>query len=357
MADKYIDPLGLSALKSWIMSKIPIVDSSMSDSSENAVQNKVVKAYVDSMNGGAFASMFSIGLADSYMVEVEEDAPAVLSSALNLDGFVAPVGTSGIVWKKPSVIVPPVQWTTTVDDDYNYTGSVDVKVQFGEAGYLTKNVTFKRPGDGKLYACMMSDSTAHIETGIDAMYEYKYHAKGHPIPSQQCVLVDAYLSNTARATIRMLSGSNKFQVMWAANREVLGSSIGMTIGKMFELTVGANYLQVTQGAQTVTPTITGHTDSGAVGTTIRLMNSASGNLGSAILSFAEIIDGDGQTIAKYEPYRLQGSEVVLLNTNGLAAQQIFDIVQNSDDSQYASGRIFRPTSGYLIEVTRAEDEM
>lgn len=332
------------------------LDTAMSSTSEKGVQNKVIKAYIDGQSSSSFASMFQINMASEYFVSEESEAPNIISNSLNLDGFVNPVGTSGISWKKPTVDVPAITWSPDVDDNYNITGTGTVNVHFGEAGSVSKTITFKKPGEGKLYACRLSDSTSLIDTGIEADYSYRYHCKGHPTSGNQCVFLDAYLSNTERATARILSGSNKIQSMWYVNREVTAASAGMDFKKMFEFTVGANYLKLTQGATEYSPTITGQTTSGSVGTNIMVLGSASGSLGNGILCFAEILDGGGNQLAYFSPYKIQDTEVVLINTSGLTAQEIYDIVQNGDGSSHASGRIFRPTSGYLIEVTQAEDE-
>ena len=300
------------------------------------------------------ATMFTIGLADTYYLDTADSAQSVVSSALNINGFVSQIGTSGVTWKKPSVDISTITWSENVDDNYDLIGSGNVSVSFGEAGTLTKTVSFKCPGPGKVYACMLSDPTTMIDTGIQGNYAYKYHCKGHPIAGNQCVLLDSFVSTSARATARILSGSNKVQHMWSANREVTGANAGMDFKKMFEFIVGANYIKLIQGSTEYEPTITGHIDSGSVGANIMLMGSTSANLGNSVLSFAEIIDETGNIIAHYSPYKIQDSEVVIVNTPGLTAQQIYDIVENGDGAEYAS-RIMRPDSGYLIEITQAED--
>ena len=305
--------------------------------------------------GGDMSDLFYMNLGDEYVVEKEADAPVVIATALNIDGFEVPVGTSGIIWKKPTVIVPPIPWSTDVDQDYNLTGQTDVEVKFGTAGSLKKTVRFKKPGPGKIYAVKLSNQTSMIDTGIGGRYEYKYIMRGHTQQGNQCVLADAFVSTTDRATVRIMGGSNKAQSMWPANREATAAQTGIDFKKMFEMTAAANYLQIIQGATTATPSITGQTTSGAVGATITLLGSRSGNLGMSVLASAEIRDENDATIGQYMPFKITGDEVVLIDTHGLTAQQISDIVLNGDAAEMAE-RIHRPTAGELVEVTKAEDE-
>lgn len=306
-------------------------------------------------NGSALSALFDISILDTIHVQEQSDASKAVADSLYLDGFIVPVGTSGISFRRPVVTVSDIEWEAGVDDNYNITGTGMVEVSFGEAGSLIRTATFKKPGPGKLYAVSLSDRDAMIKTGIAADYAYRYHVKGHTFYTGMCVLVDAYISNLERATARILGTSQKIQLQWASNQEVLASSISMNFQKMFEMTCGANYMQLTQSGRTVTPYVSGHTKSGNVGTDITLMGSTAMNYGNSVLCFAEIIDGSGNTLAYFSPYRIQGEEVVLLDTNGLNAQQIADIIENGDGAEYA-GRIYRPTVGTLIEVTKAEDD-
>ena len=312
---------------------------------------------LEANSGGpaALAALLEINMSEPFYVQDESDAPGVISEALNINGFAQQIGTSGIRWKKPVVTVSEIEWSSIVDDNYNFTGAGTVQVSFGEAGVLTRDVTFKKPGEDKVYAVELNDNTARIETGIPADYAYRYHVKGHTIGGDMAVLADAYISNSARATARILGTSQKIQVQWPTNLEVLASTYGLDFQTMFEMTVGANYLEIKQGGRTVKPPLGTHNTSGDVGTDITLMGSTTGNYGNSILCFAEILDGSGNTIAYFEPYRIAGAEIVLLNTYGLTAQQIADIIQRGDGAEYGS-RIYRPTVGILWEVTREEDE-
>ena len=332
-----------------------IIDNAMSDISENPVQNKIVKAYIDSLlGGGDLASMLELSLSDVYHVDTDANAAATIASALNIDGFGVNIGTSGIKWKRPTVIVPEIEWGNSVDDNYDYTGQANVRVVFGTAGEITKNVTFKKPGEGKVYAVKLSNNSAIIPTGLNGNYGYRYYAQGHTLGTNQCVFVDAFVSTSQRATGRVLGSSGNFQLMWPGNRQYYASDAGIDYKKMFEATYGANYIELKQGGTVYTPSVSGHTASGSVGAEITLMNSVSGGLGNGVLQFAGIINESGDRIAYFAPYKIDGSEVVLINIHGLTSQQILDIVQNGDSAEYGS-RILRPTLGELIEITQAED--
>lgn len=332
-------------------------DAVLSDTSVLAPQTKAVKAYVDENSGGsaAFASMFEIALSDTYRVETDADAPIVISNALNLPGFAVAIGTSGIKWKEPTVIIPTLDWSTTVDDNYDFTATGTVKIQFGEAGSISKQITFKKPGEGKLYA-VRGENGAYIDTGILGNYAYTYHTKGHVRSTNQGVLMDAFVSTSERATVRVLGSSNKLQSMWYANKEITNAMSGIDVRKMFEMTAGANKMVLEQDGRTYEAAISGQQTSGVVNTNIRLLNSAtSGYANNCIECFGEVLDENNQSIGYFVPYRIQESEIVMINTLGLTAQQIYDMVQNGDAAD-PGGRIFRPPVGYLVEVTQAEDE-
>ena len=324
-----------------------IIDSVMSDTSTNAVQNKVIKAYIDANSGGDFSTLFDIGLASEYHITDESEAPTIISNALNLSGFSQPIGTSGIVWKQPTVNTPTINWASTVDNNYDIVGTGEVVVSFGSAGSIKKNVTFKKPGPGKLYAAKMSFSNSYIDTGIPADYGYTYHSKGWAANSTS-VLMGALVSTTTRATLRMLPSSNKIQAMWPTNKEVLGSSYGFDVNKEFEYWINANEIRIKQGSVDITLPMTGTTSSGLVGANIYLFNeTTTSTQGNGAAVFNEVLQGD-TVIARFAPYRLTPTdEVVLINTAGLTAADIQDIVTNGDGATYAS-RILR---GDLEEVS------
>ena len=334
-------------------------DAVLSDTSVLAPQTKAVKAYVDENSGGseAFASMFDIGMPGEFYVQDADETSVqnAIRAAINTAGFAVAIGTSNIKWQEPQVIVPPIEWSPTVDDNYDFTAEVDIRVQFGNAGSISKTITVKRPGEGKLYA-VRSENNAYIDTGIAGDYSYTFRAKGHTRSTNQCVFIDAFVSTSARTTLRVLGSSNKLQHMWSANREVTSSSVGgMDFKKMFEVEYGANKLKLTQNGQTYTPSITGHTTSGTVGTNIRLMGSSTSGFNNCVVAWLEIVDSNGNVLGHWAPYKIRNDEIVMINTNGLTAQEIYDIVQNGDNSAW-SYAIFRPETGYLVEVTQEQDE-
>lgn len=319
----------------------------------NATESRLETIEENSGGSVAMASMLNIALADEYFVDDEALAVPMVANSINIDGFAVPIGTSGISWAKPVVEIPNIDWSNTVDSDYNVTGTGKVRIHFGNAGTLTKNISFKRPGEGKIFACRLESTGSRVDTGIQADYSYRFHFKGHTISGNPSVIMDAYVSNSERTGARILGGSQKVQAMWPANREFTDSAVNFR--KMFECNLAANDLTIMQNGATYTPSITGHTTSGTIGTTIDLLGSKASGFGNGVMQFAEILDSSGNQLGYFAPYKINGSEVVILNTAGLTAQQIYDIVQNGESSTYATGRIFRPLSGTLIEVTAAED--
>lgn len=359
MADNYLNEQGLSALRSWVLGKIAaavkVPDTEMSDTSTNFVENRAIKSYVDARSGGsvALASMFDLSLDGTYHVESEADAPNIIATALNLDGFSAPIGTSGIRWRRPTVTIPTIAWSDEVDENYDFTATTEVRVNFGEAGSIAKTVTFKKPGPGKLYAAKLIGG-GYVDSGIAGDYAYTYHMKGHAMPSNQCVLVDAFVSTAERATLRMLAASNKVQIMWPGNSEITYSASGIDVSKMFEVTLNARRIDFIQGGASYGVNISGKTSSGAISNNITLMGSTGGPFANSIFCFAEILDAGNNVLGYFAPYELLSGEVVLINTNGITAQQVYEIVEYGDSAEMAS-HIHRPNTGYLEAVTQAED--
>ena len=319
-----------------------ILDDAMSDTSENGVKNRVIKAYIDGGAGAAdMSSMFEIAMADEYHVSSQAEAP-------NLDGFVTPIGTSGISWKKPTVVVPEITWSDTVDDNYDVTGTGTVRVLFGTAGAITKTVRFKMPGEGKIYAATLENKQAAIDTGILANYAYTFRAKGYATSSTSS-LIGAFVSTSERTTIRLQPGSGQVQAMWPVNVQISKATHGLDTTQEIEYTVNASSVTLTQGSKTYTQNISG-TSSGNPNANIYLLNEVVGGAqGYGTLVFAEILDGNGDQVAYFAPYKLHSDEIVIINTSGLTPQQIYDIVEHGDSAAMAS-RILRPTSGTLVEV-------
>lgn len=311
-----------------------------------------IKQYILNKCGSAsLASMFDIAIHDVYYVTTESEAPTVIANDLNLDGFAIPIGTSGISWKKPTVTIPMIEWDTTVDENYDITGIGTVMVHFGDAGSISKTVTFKKLGDGKLYGVKGSNANVAIDTGIAADYSYTLHAKGFAETSTT-VLIGAYVSNSERTTFRLLPSSNAAQQMWSNNTQYTSAQLGgITVTSLFEYWQKANSLRIVQGSIDSAIIPTGNTESGSVGANLFLLNEdANSARGYGTLLFAEILDANGDQIAYFAPFKLNSGEIVIINTRNLTAQQIYDIVQNGDGSSYASGRILRPSGGTLIEV-------
>lgn len=306
---------------------------------------------VENFSGSSaeLASMFEIGLEDVYHVTDESAAPTIIANSINVDGFAVPIGTSGVKWAKPVVQIPPINWSTDVDDNYDLTASGVVKVWFGQAGAISKTVTFKKPGPGKVLAVSLSNKNSSIDTGIAADYSYTLHAKGHAIDGGTGVIIGGFSSTTERTGMRILPTSNKFQMQWPNNVEATNAKTGIQTAALFEYWQKAGSTRFVQGSLDVTSTTSGNTDNGSPGTNLFLFgDDASSSRAYAVIYFAEVLQGDTQ-IAYFAPYKLMGTdEIVMLNTSGLTAQQIYDIVENGDSSTYAS-RILRPRAGVLVE--------
>lgn len=314
-------------------------------------ENRISALEAAGSAGTNVEDLFNVALSDTYHVNNDADASAVIANELNLSGFASQIGTSGITWKAPTVYVPSITWSSDVDENYDLTATVPISVNFGSLGSIGKTITFKKPGEGKLYAAKMSNTNSSIDTGIAADYSYTFHAKGWGGEGGTSVLIGGFSTTSARTALRILPTSNKLQSQWPNNVEHTNTQTGLQVASLFEYWQKANSLRLVQGNTDVTVNPSGNTDNGNPGVNIYLFgDDASSTRGYGILVFAEILDSNNNQVAYFAPYKLHDGEIVVINTSGLTAQQIYDIIENGNSSTNAS-RILRPRSGALIEVS------
>lgn len=345
-----------------------IIDNALSESSQNALQNRVIATELKSINayitdmrnrlnvlentsGGSFSSMFEINLSDVYHVTDESGVIPMIENTLNVDGFATQIGTSGIKWKKPTIVLPStVNWSNEVDDNYDLTATVNVRIVFGEAGAVVKTVTLKKPGPGKVLA-VMSSNNASIDTGVAANYSYTLHAKGYGRDGGTSVLIGGFVSTSERTSLRILPTSNKFQSQWPNNTEHTNAQTGIQVTSIFEYWQKAGSVRFLQNNLDVTVAPSGNTDSNSLNTNLFLLGDEAGtSRGYGTLYFAEVLNSNNEQVAYFAPYKLDtNGEIVIVNTAGLTAQQIYDIVEHGNNSSFAS-RIFRPSAGSLVET-------
>lgn len=313
--------------------------------------DKNIKEYIYSLlgTGNGMAGLFDIAMPDTYDIQPGADTQQVIADALNLDSFQTTIGSSGISWKRPTIIVPTIQWSDTVDENYNLSANVEVAVLFSDNSAVKKTVTFRKPGPGKLVAIMTTDG-AYVDTGLTMDYSYRFKAKGHTQGGTLSVLIGAYSSNATRTTLRMLGGSQKFQSMWPNNRELTGATAGMNLSKVLEYDQNGSRLIVSQDGRDYTFTYTNNT-SGTADIPILLMseetNSTTYNNG--VLYYAEIYDGNDVLLRQFMPFKLSNGDIVVVDVAGLTAQQIYDIVQNGTSAEYGS-RVYYPVTGSFAEA-------
>ena len=313
-------------------------------------ENRISALEAAGSAGTNVEDLFSFALSDTYHVNNDGDASAIIANELNLSGFASQIGTSGITWKAPTVYVPSITWSSDVDENYDLTASVPVSVNFGSLGTISKTITFKKPGEGKLYAAKLSNTNSSIDTGIAADYSYTLHAKGWGGEGGTSVLIGGFSTTSARTALRILPTSNKLQSQWPNNVEHTNTQTGLQVASLFEYWQKANSLRLVQGNTDVTVSPGGNTDNGSPGVNIYLFgDDASSTRGYGVLVFAEILNSSNAQVAYFAPYKLHDGEIVIINTSGLTAQQIYDIVENGNSSTNAS-RILRPRTGNLIEV-------
>ena len=314
-------------------------------------ENRISALEAAGGTGTNVEDLFNIALSDTYHINDDVDASAVIANELNLRGFASQIGTSGITWKAPTVYVPSITWSSDVDENYDLIASVPVSVNFGSLGTISKTITFKKPGEGKLYAAKLSSTNAYIDTGVAADYGHTLHAKGFGETSTT-TLLGAFVSNSERATFRILPSSGAAQHMWPINQQYSSAQLGgITVTSVFEYWQKANYLRVVQGNIDTVITPSGNTGTGSVGANYFLLSEdAATSRGYGTVVFAEILDSNNTQVAYFAPYKLHSGEVVFLNTSGLTAQQIYDVVETGDSSVNAS-RIIRPANGTLVEVS------
>ena len=318
-----------------------------------AYYHQKMKSYINSLPWGpsnnGMAGLFDIALPDEYDIQADTDAAQAIYDGLNLDGFPINIGTSGISWKKPTVVIPDINWSSTVDDNYNLTANVNIGVAFADGSAAQKTVLLRKPGPGKLIAVRTEDG-AYIDTGLTLNYGYSFKAKGYTQGGNVSVLMGAYSTNSLRTTLRILGGSQKYQSMWPANRELTGATAAMNLSKPFEYDQNGSRLIVMQDGKTYTFTYS-NTTSGTANVPILLMTEAAGSTtyNNGVLYSAEIYDENDVLIRQFMPFKLSNNDIVMVDIRGLTAQHIFDIVQNGTSAEYGD-RVYYPSTGTLLEA-------
>lgn len=318
-----------------------------------AYYHQKIKSYINSLPWGpsnnGMAGLFDIALPDEYDIQADADAAQAINDGLNLDGFPINIGTSGISWKKPSILIPDINWSSTVDDNYNLTATVNVGVAFADGSAVQKTILLRKPGPGKLIAVSTGDG-AYVNTGLTMNYGYRFKAKGYTQGGNLSVLIGAYSSNSIRTTLRMLGGSQKFQSMWPANRELLGSTAAVNLNKPLEYDQNGARLIVSQDGKSYTFTYN-NTLTGSEDIPILLMTEAAGSMtyNNGVFYSGEIYDSNDVLLRRFLPFKLSNNDIVMVDIRDLTAQQIYDIVQNGTAAEYGS-RVYYPETGQFIEA-------
>ena len=185
--------------------------------------------------------------------------------------------------------------------------------------------------NGRVFACSLETTSAHIDTGLTMDYGYKFRAVGRTPEGLASVLLGAYTSNSERTTLRMMGGGNAIQHMWPGNTQLAYADTGITPREIFEYVQDKDGVTITQGELTHTATVAG-TQSGTGAAAIHLLQESNDTTrGNGILREAQIWDADGALLRDFHPWYLNG-EVVMLD--------------EANDNQ-----IYRPSAGGLVEVT------
>lgn len=308
---------------------------------------------------GSMAAMFDLNLSSVYNLGKDwqsADPEGLISTDLNLAGFATSVGTSGVRWKQPTVEIGQITWSDTIDSYNREPGTADVSVIFPDGSRITRTANFTRqlPG-GRIYAVTWDSSNkGYIDTGLTQNYGYTFKGRGRTVQGAAGVILGSYTSNSDRTSVRFLGGGNNIQHMWATNNQIGRATSGVDVNQEFEFTARANYFKVTQGSTEYETTFTNDINSGTGAAKIYFMNEqTSGNYANIIACEGQIIDTDGVTVLRHLiPYHLADDEIVILDVAGLSDTDINDIINNADNSVFAS-RIYRPVIGTLVEVDAA----
>lgn len=238
------------------------VDDMMSDTSTNPVQNRVVKAYIDTRSSvGVLTAPFTLGRAVGSWPQ----------------GHTWPIGTST------------------------------------EA--LLRDLFGPRQ-NGQVFACELETKSAYIDTGLTQDYSYKFRAVGRTPEGLASVLLGAYTANDDRTTMRLMGGGNSFQHMWPGLTQITFDNTGLTPREIFEYTQDKDGVIITQNGQTHTATVAG-TQSGVGAAAIHLLQESGGtSRGNGILREAQIWDANGTLLRDFRPWYLDGEIVIVDVANG-----------------------------------------
>lgn len=268
-----------------------------------------------------------VGIEDGYDMETATDIEEFLAGRLNLNPS---SGLYSVVRHKPLTLsVGPYAWSEP--DAYHLrTADADVGVVFPDGSRLTKPVRFTT-FDTSGILLLKGEGGAYIDTGLTLDYSYEFRAEGCAPPDKAGVLIGAYTANTERTTLRVLGASNKAQCMWPGNQEAASTTSGINYRVPFSYAQNATGTTFRQGAKIYTRDYAG-TAEGLGSAPILLFNEQHpGNYGNGMLAWAEIRDGGGNVLRRFEPRNVEGEWVMADTANG--------------------GQIYRPAVGRLVEVT------
>ena len=193
--------------------------------------------------------------------------------------------------------------------------------------------------------CFADNSALPIETDYTMNGEYEFIVKGHTTAQGMGCLIGAYQANNARTTMQLLGKSKKLQGQWAANRELIAEqavAVGLPDDYLYNTNTykinkngvfikqGKDWLQLVENS--------GYSGTGDHPFIYLLADRLDHTAHYGVLYYAEILDGNGNTLAVYEPAKnAKTNEIVILQSGNISS-------------------VLRPISGSLKEFVEDNKE-
>lgn len=292
---------------------------------QGLVYNSETSKFENSSIGIPLANILDVKFSQSYDTGGFDDIQLFLEETLALDTYLSI--TEFLKIKTLSVSVGDYQWSEPTGGIVST--NADVTITFPDGSSVTENVNFFRYAQQSVPVCL-SEPMAFVDTGLTFDYSYEFEGKCSLQQGKQGVLIDSYLSNSERTSLRMLSGSQKFQAMWPNNKEL--TNTGIDFSTPFTFIIKSSSVTIRQGAIDYHQELTG-THAGKLSQNIILLNSAANSysFSGAIMHYAIIRDSEGNVLRHFIPSYVNNELVII------------DIANDNT--------IYRPSLGVLIDMS------
>ena len=169
---------------------------------------------------------------------------------------------------------------------------------------------------------LVSSTIKAIDTGLTMNGNLRFEVKGCTTLGSQAILIGAYLSSTARTSLKILGGSKKIQSQWAGNQEITQvDTYGLDLFTPFEYVQDKNTTTITQGNTVLSCVNSGYSGTDANVAVYLFNQTKSDAMNNGILCYAIAYDdttiNEWHFVPKMKRNTKTNTEIVVLTKNGV----------------------------------------